>query len=48
MVRMETDCDMNFETASGYQFFTSSSLAQKSLKFCKTDAAVWTSFKKLR
>ena len=32
--------------ASGCQIFKDSSLARKSLKFCKTFAAVWTFFKK--
>jgi len=31
-----------FEKASGYQVFKGSSLAQKSLKFCKNVAEVWT------
>ena len=36
-----------FGKASGCQFFKGSSMARKSLKFCKNVAAVWTSFKKL-
>ena len=32
---------------SGCQFFKGSSLARKSLQFCKNGAAVWTFFDKL-
>ena len=38
---------MDFEKASGCQFFKGSSLARKSFKFEKNVAAVWTFFKKL-
>jgi len=41
MATMEMDCDMDFEKASGCQFFKGSSLARKSLKFSKNVAAVW-------
>ena len=46
MARKETVCDL-FEKASGCQFFKGSSLARKSLKFCKNVAAIGTAFRKL-
>ena len=36
-----------FEKASGFQLVEGSSLAQKSLKFCKNVTVVWIFFEKL-